>query len=251
MTRFTHGFKGGSVTDCWRKPRTPGPRASTPVRTRCRRRIPTPCLTFLFRSPIAQIILGFRCSANRRSERNVGDCRPWQIAEASSLVSIRLAARYSGATELWPTLHPDHSRRSARVEQQHPVRFSGPLEPAGLRQPGERRQCDRLHQAILFRGTNSLHAAGRRRTQRSTRPRPGRLGPSLFKNIPISRLSESLRLQFRFEMFNALNHTNFDPPASTSIQLFTQALTPITSAGNLTATATTSRQLQLALKILW
>ena len=74
---------------------------------------------------------------------------------------------------------------------------------------------------------------------------------SLFKNIPIARFSDSFHIQFRFEMFNALNHTNFNPPSSTSLQLFTQALTPIASAGNLTSTSTTSRQLQFALKVLW
>jgi hypothetical protein len=74
---------------------------------------------------------------------------------------------------------------------------------------------------------------------------------SLFKNVRVVRLSETFNLQFRFEAFNALNHTNFAPPTSTSLQLFTQALTPISSAGNLTSTSTTSRQLQFALKILW
>jgi hypothetical protein len=33
--------------------------------------------------------------------------------------------------------------------------------------------------------------------------------------------------------------------------LFTEALAPILSAGNLTSTSTTSRQVQFALKILW
>jgi hypothetical protein len=74
---------------------------------------------------------------------------------------------------------------------------------------------------------------------------------SLFRNIPVTRLSESFRIQFRWEVFNALNHTNFNPPTSTSLQLFTQALTPIASAGNLTSTSTTSRQLQFAIKVLW
>jgi hypothetical protein len=74
---------------------------------------------------------------------------------------------------------------------------------------------------------------------------------SMFKNIPVARLSESFLIQFRFEVFNALNHTNFSPPTSTSLQLFTQGLTPIASAGNLTSTSTTSRQLQFAIKVLW
>ena len=74
---------------------------------------------------------------------------------------------------------------------------------------------------------------------------------SLFKNIPVSRFSDGLRLQFRFEAFNLANRANFNPPSTTSAQLFTQALTPITSAGSLASTSTTSRQLQFALKILW
>jgi hypothetical protein len=74
---------------------------------------------------------------------------------------------------------------------------------------------------------------------------------SLSKNIPVSRISDSFRIQFRFEIFNALNHTNFNPPTSASLQLFTQTLTPIASAGNLTSTSTTSRQLQFGVKVLW
>jgi hypothetical protein len=74
---------------------------------------------------------------------------------------------------------------------------------------------------------------------------------SLFKNIPVRRFSESFRIQFRFEVFNILNHTNFSPPTTTSLQLFTQSLIPISSAGSLTSTSTTSRQLQFALKVLW
>jgi hypothetical protein len=74
---------------------------------------------------------------------------------------------------------------------------------------------------------------------------------SIFRNIPIARFTEMFRIQFRAEMFNTFNHANFNPPTSTSLQLFTQSLSPITSAGNLTSTATTSRQLQFGLKILW
>jgi hypothetical protein len=74
---------------------------------------------------------------------------------------------------------------------------------------------------------------------------------SLFKNFRVRRVSETFNVQFRFEAFNVLNHTNFSPPTSTSLQLFTQALAPIPSAGNLTSTSTTSRQLQFALKVLW
>ena len=74
---------------------------------------------------------------------------------------------------------------------------------------------------------------------------------SLFRNIPVTRFSETFRIQFRAEMFNSFNHANFNPSTSTSLQLFTQSLSPIASAGTLSSTATTSRQLQFGLKVLW
>lgn len=74
---------------------------------------------------------------------------------------------------------------------------------------------------------------------------------SLFKNIRIARFSDKFRIQFRTEVFNTFNHSNFNPPSSTSLQLFTQSLAPIASAGSLTSTSTTSRQLQFGLKVLW
>ena len=79
---------------------------------------------------------------------------------------------------------------------------------------------------------------------------------SLVRNFHVQAGPESLRIQFRAEAFNIINRTNFSPPNSTSAQLFglsgkgaTAVLNPILSAGSLTSTATTSRQIQLALKI--
>jgi hypothetical protein len=77
------------------------------------------------------------------------------------------------------------------------------------------------------------------------------LDTSLFKNNRVQRISETFNVQFRAELFNVLNHSNFSPPNSTSIQIFSQNLTPIASAGALTATSTTSRQIQFAVKIVW
>lgn len=74
---------------------------------------------------------------------------------------------------------------------------------------------------------------------------------SLFRNIPVTRVSEAFCIQLRAEIFNSWNHTNFNPPAAASLQLFTQSSTPILSAGSLTSTSTTSRQLQFGLKVLW
>jgi hypothetical protein len=55
-------------------------------------------------------------------------------------------------------------------------------------------------------------------------------------------------MQFRAEFFNVFNHTNFAVPDRTTAQLFNQNLAPISTAGRLNATSTTSRQMQFALK---
>ena len=67
---------------------------------------------------------------------------------------------------------------------------------------------------------------------------------SLIKNTP---LAERVALQFRAEFFNALNHTNFGPP--NPILFAGTSISP--SAGLITTTATTSRQIQLGLKVIY
>jgi len=73
---------------------------------------------------------------------------------------------------------------------------------------------------------------------------------SLFKNNYIPRFSEVFNVQFRFEAFNVLNHPNFAPPTDNEF-LFDQTGAPIDGAGEINSTTTTSRQLQVALKIIF
>ena len=61
-------------------------------------------------------------------------------------------------------------------------------------------------------------------------------------------IHERLRAQFRAEWFNVLNHSNFTTPNAVVLSSAT-AYSP--TAGVLTATATTSRQLQFGLKLLF
>jgi hypothetical protein len=73
---------------------------------------------------------------------------------------------------------------------------------------------------------------------------------SVSRNFPMRIISEAARLQFRAEMFNLANRANLEPPLPNN-QLYNTKGTPLATAGLITATATTSRQIQLALRLVW
>jgi Carboxypeptidase regulatory-like domain/TonB dependent receptor len=74
---------------------------------------------------------------------------------------------------------------------------------------------------------------------------------SLMKNNPVMRISERFNLQFQAQFFNVLNHPNLAPPLGGRTNIFNQSGNVLSSAGAITSTLTTSRQLQFALKIIW
>jgi hypothetical protein len=81
-------------------------------------------------------------------------------------------------------------------------------------------------------------------------PGLSKLDLSIFKNNRIKRISESFNAQFRAEIFNILNRANFSSPTD-NLAVFDQKGQSIQSAGLLTSTQTTSRQVQFALKLIW
>jgi len=81
-------------------------------------------------------------------------------------------------------------------------------------------------------------------------PGLSKLDFSIFKNNHIKRISESFNAQFRAEFFNILNRANFSSPTD-HLAVFDQNGQRIQSAGLLTSTQTTSRQIQFALKLIW
>jgi hypothetical protein len=77
------------------------------------------------------------------------------------------------------------------------------------------------------------------------------IGPGLatwdFSVLKDTRVRERLNLQFRAEIFNLLNRANFNLP--NAVVFTPSGLSP--TAGVITSTSTTSRQIQFGLKLLW
>ena len=82
---------------------------------------------------------------------------------------------------------------------------------------------------------------------------------SLAKDTALRMLGESGKVEFRAEFFNILNRANFVTPgiglggnsAGVVFAGRSNTETPLATAGRITRTAGTSRQIQLALKILF
>jgi Carboxypeptidase regulatory-like domain len=77
------------------------------------------------------------------------------------------------------------------------------------------------------------------------------IGPGLatwdFSTLKDTRIHERLSLQFRAEIFNLLNRANFNTP--NGVVFTPSGVSP--TAGAITSTSTTSRQVQVGLKLLW
>jgi hypothetical protein len=102
-------------------------------------------------------------------------------------------------------------------------------------------------QCLAFPGANKWGNLGR-----NTLIGPGvsKLDFSVFKNNRVKRISENFNAQFRAEVFNIFNRANFASPTDNST-VFDHVGSPISSAGLVTSTQTTSRQIQFALKFIW
>jgi hypothetical protein len=78
-------------------------------------------------------------------------------------------------------------------------------------------------------------------------------GPGLseldFSATKNSHFTERVGLQFRAEFFNILNHTNFLTPNEVVYTSATSGISP--TAGVVTATSTTTRQIQFGAKLLF
>jgi hypothetical protein len=123
-------------------------------------------------------------------------------------------------------------------------------------------QCFAVPPAVVYNGVHYIRLGN---AGRNEVPSPGLvdLDFSLVKNTYIKRISETFNVQFRAEVFNILNHPNFNVPVYNGQQVIldptisgigivpANPLTDVISQVPLDSTSTTSRQLQFAIKIIW
>jgi hypothetical protein len=117
--------------------------------------------------------------------------------------------------------------------------------------------CFTVPPIVTFNGTHYIRMGN---GGRNTIIGPGlqNLDFSLVKNTSVTKLSESFKVQFRAEFFNVLNRANFNPIGEFSTYgVVLEGLTAnpaFGGAGTLQSAdvlATPSREIQLALKIIW
>jgi hypothetical protein len=74
---------------------------------------------------------------------------------------------------------------------------------------------------------------------------------SVFKNFQVPRISETFKVQFRTEIFNIFNRSNFVPPSPYhGAGIFNDNGSPARN-GDMDVLATQPRDIQFALKIIW
>jgi hypothetical protein len=82
-------------------------------------------------------------------------------------------------------------------------------------------------------------------------PRIVNFDMSLVKDTHVTRISEAFNVQFRVEAFNIFNHTNFNSPTDHNVIFDGTGAIADSQVGQTSSTATTSRQVQIALKLNW
>ena len=122
--------------------------------------------------------------------------------------------------------------------------FTGKLV-LGTPSDGQAKYFDR--NAFQYNTATGLGARELGNLGRNTLIGPGSItwNPGLFKSFA---LTEQTNLEFRTEFFNALNRPNYSFPAAS---LANASGTATGTAGNISSTTTTSRQIQFALKLTW
>ncbi|HYP13659.1 MAG TPA: TonB-dependent receptor, partial [Bryobacteraceae bacterium] len=145
-----------------------------------------------------------------------------------------------------PLISGDPSGQNSAAPYAVPDRVVGPT-CTNLTNPGNPSRYINLSCYSFPDPINRLGNAGR-----NSLIGPGifEIDASLTRKLPMKGLSESAELQIRAEAFNLTNRTNLQPPLPNNV-LYNSRGAPLATAGVITSTATTSRQIQLGMRLSW
>ncbi|OFW35304.1 MAG: hypothetical protein A3J28_16670 [Acidobacteria bacterium RIFCSPLOWO2_12_FULL_60_22] len=157
---------------------------------------------------------------------------------ASGILSVQNGPPFS------PTLTSNRSRSNTKNTTDRPDLLPGRKANTILGDP------NRWYDPSVFSvpPAGFLGTAGRNILRR---PGLANLDLTLAKDTRLPFLGENGKLVFRAEIFNILNRANFGVPNVTVLAGVRDVEAPLANAGRISNTDTTSRQIQLALKILF
>jgi hypothetical protein len=129
---------------------------------------------------------------------------------------------------------------------QYPDRVNGP----GCANPVNPQNADRYVKIECFTSPNPSYRIGNAGRNSAIGPGLIDMDFSLFKNIPIPKISEAFKAQFRTEVFNIFNRPNFTSPNDNRV-IIDSSGNALPGAGAITLTNTDARLIQFALKLSW
>jgi hypothetical protein len=152
----------------------------------------------------------------------------------------------SDGTPFTPRISGDAVGENSSSSWDVPNRVAGPA-CTHLTNPGNPLQYINLACYSFPAPANLLGNAGR-----NSLIGPGlvELDCSVGRDFDLRWMSEAMKLHVRAEAFSLANRSTFEPPLANDA-LYNSKGNPIASAGLITATATASRQIQLALRLSW
>lgn len=161
----------------------------------------------------------------------------WQF---NGIVTLRTGVPFT------PALGGTNWSRSGNTSGQDRPNLRPGVNPDDLILGGADRYFDPAGYVLQPQGT--LGNAGRNSL---TGPGYAMTNLSFVKNTKAAFLGTSGQIQFRLEVFNLLNKANFAVPERVVFSAATANDQPLSTAGRLTRTVTSSRQLQLGVKVIF
>jgi hypothetical protein len=164
----------------------------------------------------------------------------WQVGSILSL---------SSGSPFTPIIDGDPLGMQGSAQFAFPNLLSGP----GCENPVNPGNVAHYIKTECFAMPNPTTTLGNVRRNSLVGPGLANVDLSFFKNNYLKKGSERLNVQLRAEIFNVLNRNNFAAPCGTcgNTSIFDQGGAPIATAGQITGTQTTARQIQLAMKIIF